>query len=360
MSVLSEGILVSDPQGVVLSCNPAAERIVGVPQKDWQGRTVVAPGWTPLRPDGSPMPPEETPPGRVLAGAPAQRGVLLATLSPNGERSWFEVSSLPVFSPDSGALMAVVTSFSDVTERKRLTDALEQHRNELQERVAERTQELQRANESLDHAARFNRTVTDTLPGRVAYWDVDLRCQFANRAYFEWFQKSPEEVIGKTVWEIFDDALQRAQCGLRSRRRSPARSRSSNARAGRPTTARVFTRSTTSRTSRGRHGARHLRDGLRHHGAEARRSRSEGSERGAGRSRDEAQAASRAKSAFLANMSHEIRTPMNAIIGLTHLLLRDTRDTLQRERLDKVGDAAQHLLQVINDILDLSKIEAGS
>jgi PAS domain S-box-containing protein len=71
------------------------------------------------------------------------------------------------------------------------------------------------------------------------------------------------------------------------------------------------------------------------------------------------EAASRAKSAFLANMSHEIRTPMNAIIGLTHLMSRDSQDAMQRERLGKVGDAAQHLLQVINDILDMSKIEAG-
>ena len=73
----------------------------------------------------------------------------------------------------------------------------------------------------------------------------------------------------------------------------------------------------------------------------------------------EAEAASRAKSTFLANMSHEIRTPMNAIIGLNHLLWRDATDALQRERLGKVDEAAQHLLQVINDILDLSKIEAG-
>ncbi len=75
--------------------------------------------------------------------------------------------------------------------------------------------------------------------------------------------------------------------------------------------------------------------------------------------RAQADAASRAKSAFLANMSHEIRTPMNAIIGLTHLMTRGTQEGLQRERLDKIGGAAQHLLQVINDILDISKIEAG-
>ncbi|MFO1197927.1 MAG: PAS domain S-box protein [Burkholderiaceae bacterium] len=72
-----------------------------------------------------------------------------------------------------------------------------------------------------------------------------------------------------------------------------------------------------------------------------------------------AEAANRAKSAFLANMSHEIRTPLNAIIGMTHLLRRDGASPAQSERLDKIDAAGQHLLSVINDILDLSKIDAG-
>ncbi|MEY4754602.1 MAG: hypothetical protein RJA44_2277, partial [Pseudomonadota bacterium] len=72
-----------------------------------------------------------------------------------------------------------------------------------------------------------------------------------------------------------------------------------------------------------------------------------------------AEAATTAKSAFLANMSHEIRTPMNAIMGLTHLLRADLSTPLQVERLDKIGAASTHLLAIINDILDLSKIEAG-
>ncbi len=72
-----------------------------------------------------------------------------------------------------------------------------------------------------------------------------------------------------------------------------------------------------------------------------------------------AERANAAKSAFLANMSHEIRTPMNAIIGLTHLMARDARDARQEDRLHKIDNAARHLLQVINDVLDMSKIEAG-
>ena len=74
--------------------------------------------------------------------------------------------------------------------------------------------------------------------------------------------------------------------------------------------------------------------------------------------KEHAERASRAKSAFLANMSHEIRTPLNAVIGLTHLIRRDTTDAREKERLDRISDSAQHLLGVINDILDISKIEA--
>ncbi len=75
--------------------------------------------------------------------------------------------------------------------------------------------------------------------------------------------------------------------------------------------------------------------------------------------KDVAESANRTKSAFLANMSHEIRTPMNAIIGLAHLLKRDEPAPRQADRLDKILASADHLLSIINDVLDISKIESG-
>ena len=75
-----------------------------------------------------------------------------------------------------------------------------------------------------------------------------------------------------------------------------------------------------------------------------------------------AESASKAKSAFLANMSHELRTPLNAIIGFTRIVLRKSRDALEEkqiENLDKVLSSSEHLLGLINTMLDIAKIEAG-
>ncbi|MGR8934057.1 MAG: sensor histidine kinase [Gammaproteobacteria bacterium] len=80
------------------------------------------------------------------------------------------------------------------------------------------------------------------------------------------------------------------------------------------------------------------------------------------KARAAAEGTNRAKSAFLANMSHELRTPMNAIIGYTEMLLEDAQDIGQEQmmpELQKILAAGKHLLSLINEILDLSKIEAG-
>ena len=71
-----------------------------------------------------------------------------------------------------------------------------------------------------------------------------------------------------------------------------------------------------------------------------------------------AESANRAKSRFLANMSHELHTPMNAIMGMTSLALRKASDPVLHDQLEKINKSSQHLLALINDILDISKLEA--
>jgi len=359
VSVLNEGIVVYGVDGRLLTCNPAAERILGFRTQDWSDVPWSMMGWTPLCSDGTPMLFEETPFGQVLRGGPVREPLSVAAIGPGGEQRWFELSALPVISPDTGEIVSVVSSFSDITAQKRNDDELRRYRHHLEERVEARTLELQQANEALENSARFNRTVTDALPVYVSYWSRDFRCEFANRGILEWFGRSAEQMLGHTLLEISDDlfvrtvqpqlvqALQGQEQHFVLQGIKPDGS--------------VFTHQVhfvpdrrDARQIRGVYAMSFDITALKY--AEARLQHTIVELENA---RDQAESANRAKSAFLANMSHEIRTPMNAIIGLTHLMVRDSRDTLQSERLAKVSDAAQHLLRVINDILDLSKIEAG-
>ena len=357
VAALNEGLLVTNLQGIVVSANPAAERIGGRPKEEIIGGPLVPEGWEVPGGDGSKLTYAQLPAGRVQASGQPVVGELVSARGPDGTTYWYEVNAHPLHDA-AGDLSGVVTSFADVTTRKQQADELARHREQLEERVGERTAELREANRSLADAARFINTITDALPGRVAYWDHAYHCRYANRAWFEWFGAKAEQALGRTVVEILgDDYWQRM------------RPRIDAALAGEP---QVFEREGQRGGERRVHEVHYLPDrdaegrvrglfaiafditALKNADAQLRQVNAE-----LAQARDRAEAANRAKSAFLANMSHEIRTPMNAIIGLTHLMSRETRDVMQRERLSKVDGAAQHLLQVINDVLDLSKIEAG-
>ena len=217
---------------------------------------------------------------------------------------------------------------------------------------------LQELNTKLIQAESFTRGIADHLPVRVAYWDSEQRCRFANRVYCEWFGKTLDQVLGKTNLEVFGEepSPERAEFARLALTGIPQKFESEEAGAG------------------GRVGiweVQYIPDvqrgevrGFFKLAADITASKRAQADLQALNlelvaARDVAEDAAQAKSAFLANMSHEIRTPMNVIIGLTHLMMRDAHDPTTSDRLAKVGDAAMHLLDIINDILDLSKIDAG-
>ena len=235
---------------------------------------------------------------------------------------------------------------------------LDQHRHHLQGLVAQRTAELAAANASLAQQQQFVRTLTDALPAVVGYVDRDGRYRFTNRGYESWYGVPAKQVLGRTVRQMLGEAAYALNephilAVMRGEPQSFQRTFPRHDGVLRHVQI-VFV---PNQDEAGVHGYFTLSTDV---------SDIKSAELKLQQLNDElvlraaqAESATLAKSAFLANMSHEIRTPMNAIIGLTHLMARDTRDTLQRDRLAKVDAAAKHLLQVINDVLDLSKIEAG-
>jgi two-component system sensor histidine kinase/response regulator len=289
----------------------------------------------------------------VLAGTRDLCSLEYRCDAPAVER-WFQMNVTPLKTPAGGAVVV----HSNISERKRNEAELERHRHHLEEMVAERSADLHRTNVALAEAETFLRMVADNIPGRIAYWHRDRTCGFVNRGHCEWLGRTREELIGRSLEAIFGPEPF-----------AELRSRVAAVLAGE---AQDFEREEKNADGSLAHARVHyIPDWQR---GEVRGffvlasdiSEMKKSElrlhlvnQALTDARNQAEAATVAKSAFLANMSHEIRTPMNAIIGLTHLLRRDLQEPAQRERLGKVSDAAHHLLTVINDILDLSKIESG-
>jgi PAS domain S-box-containing protein len=257
-----------------------------------------------------------------------------------------------------GRVIGRVWSFRDVTARQRAIADAEIRSRELEDKVRQRTEDLETAIAERTASDQLAHLIANNIPGRVSYWNRELRCVFVNKIYCEFFGRAKEELIGRSMREIFGEArfsTMRDQVHGVLRGEPQRFERAERSAAGQDVTTLihyvpdrqaeailgffVLTADITEAKRTERH-LQELNDELT-------------------RARDRADAANRAKSAFLANMSHEIRTPMNAIIGFTHLLQRDLRTPAQVERLAKVDEAARHLLTIINDILDLSKIESG-
>ena len=210
--------------------------------------------------------------------------------------------------------------------------------------------------------------IADSLPSMVGYWDSDLRNRFCNAAYAVWFGIEPAAIHGRHLREIIGEeryglnlpyikgALRGEYQQFERQIPSPDGSVVRHSLAqyiphveGGQVLGFVAQVTDISAIKKAEQALADLNRQL-----EARVE-----ERTAALSvaKEAAEAANRAKSAFLANMSHELRTPLNAIIGMTAMARRRAIDPKQSEQLGTVETASMHLLEVIDDILDISRIE---
>jgi PAS domain S-box-containing protein len=135
IAAMEEGVVLQDVDGYIWTCNASAERILGLNAEQMMGRTSLDPRWRAIHEDGSPFPGEEHPAMQTLHSGKPCHEVVMGVHKPEGTLTWISINSQPVFHPGKSRPSAVVTTFTDITERRRVYQMLEQ-------RVEERTHEL--------------------------------------------------------------------------------------------------------------------------------------------------------------------------------------------------------------------------
>jgi len=219
----------------------------------------------------------------------------------------------------------------------------------LQIQVAERA----RAEAEEHRQRRTLLALINAIPDPIWFKDTEGRYLGANHAFAECLGLPAEDVIGRSDAQLFSDA---ASAGRGERDRQALSASQPFASEGwvvYPDGRRVLF-DTLRSAFHDDHGAL-----LGLVGVSRDITARKATEEALAQARDLAEQAARLKSEFLANVSHEIRTPLNIIIGLAHLLEQTALDPQQRDYLGKIQGSGQYLLELISDILDLSKVEAG-
>ncbi len=341
-------VWVKDVDGVYLSCNPTFSRFFNAGEHDIVGRT-----------DYDFVDKEQADFFRAhdraaaTAGRPTVNEEWL-TFGDTGYRGLFETVKTPM-NGRGGELIGILGIAREITERRRVEEALRasekalaEHRRNLEILVAERTHDLEQANARLEQT----QFAMDRVGLGIHWVDAQGRFVYVNHVAAEMLGYSVGEMLKLAVPDI-DPGFARdgfVQAAATIRLAGSACFDSENRhRDGHllPVRLNVYFRAETEQEP-----ARYIT-------FVSDISKQKQAERELLEAKESAEAATRAKSVFLANMSHEIRTPMSAILGSVYLMRRGGVEPAQLEPLNRIEASGRHLLSIIDDILDLSKIEAG-
>ena len=330
-----EGIFVADPAGRYVDVNPAACALVGYRRDELLRMSIHE-----LAPTGAVVEHDE-----LYDSIKEERIENLEFQLRHQDGRLIDVTLRTVVLPDGN----VMGFCSDIRARKQVEAELANYRTRLEEQVNQRTADLSAANRKL----RDTELAMNSVGIGIHWVDFETgRFLEVNRYAAESLGYTVEEMLRLSISDIHPDLPAGAFPTIREEVKSRGHvqiERMQRTRAGLllPSEITVYHDP----------GDQHSRPKLIAFVTDI--SRRKEAESLLLKAKQAAEAANLAKSAFLANMSHEIRTPLNAVIGMAHLLRRSSLTAQQHDRLNKIEAAGNHLLEIINAILDLSKIEAG-
>ncbi len=312
--------------------NPVIEGITGLPSEEFIGRTYRNLGMPKKLVDSL----EEAIKGVLQSGKPSSMEFDLVCA--DGQRRHFESTLVPEFGEDR-EVEYVLGIYHDITERKLVEENLER-------KVQERTEKLEEANVALSKSRDYLDKIINTIGDPIFVKDRQHRLVLVNDAVCNLFNRSRADLLGKTTYDLFkakdmaDISWQNDEEVFKTGKETV--NEETNVCTPETTRTVLVNRSPYTDNSGNQYLVSITRDITEYKKAQ-----------------EAAEAAAKAKSEFLANMSHEIRTPMNAVIGTACLLQETDLTAEQRELVETISSSGNALLSIINDILDLSKIESN-
>ena len=264
----------------------------------------------------------------------------------DGSYRHFYTRAEPILGAD-GDIQRWIGSNTDIEDRYRAEEKVRELLTEMEARVFQRTGEL-------NTALRDLRNIVDAMPSMISYWDRSLHNKFSNKAFEDWVGKSRKEIEGKPLSDLlphdrflhykpYIDAALRGE-------KSVIEIEADHHTLGKRNAQVHFLPDITDGTVYGYYSIVFDVTALK------------ASEEAQKQARIAAEDATRAKSAFLTSMSHELRTPMNSILGFSDLLKAQHFGKLNEKQSEYVGlihRSGEHLLSLMDGVLELSKIEAG-
>ncbi|NJM06628.1 response regulator, partial [Candidatus Gracilibacteria bacterium] len=313
---LAEGVVLQLADGTIQACNASAERILGLSADQLMGRTSVDPRWRALRGDGSDFPGSEHPAMRVLRSGEPLANVTMGIRKPDGSLTWLAVNAQPLTRPAESAPYAVVTSFFDITEQRRIANELRYQKTLL---------------ECLSEAA----------PDGILVVSPDRRWLYVNERFAQMWHLSDavlaaaNSAVGLPAVLAMVQEPEQVRAGIEALYRTPDASGSAQLRTYDGRSFEYF-----SAPVRGGDGSNYGRVWFY-------------------RDITDREAVDRAKRDFVSMVSHELRTPLTSISGALSIVASGTVGAIPQRAQHMVDIAAknsQRLIRLINDVLDSEKI----